>query len=176
MNISNFIDCRISDLKMMYLREIIRRNVHYHNVVVDIGCGKTKLDYVTYDTLYRIDPTMEVETKYDMQGTWIDAVIRMRTTNVDCVFLMDVIEHLSKSQASDLLQLTELYSKQIVVFTPLGFMTQEDGVWNTHKSGWFQHDFKDRWTSWVIPNFHVIDFKGNKLDKPVDGLLAIYTK
>jgi hypothetical protein len=176
MNLSDFVRCRISNLKLRYLRWIIKKYVVHHDVVVDIGCGKTILDYVQYEKLYRIDPCLIEEDDYNIQGTWDDALVTMRTIHPDCVFLMDVIEHLPKEEALVLLGETELITKQIVVFTPFGFMPQEDGEWNTHRSGWVEEDFGVGWKTWVLPRFHVIDFRGKVLDTAVSGLLAIYTR
>lgn len=143
---------------------------------MDIGCGNTILNYVEYKKLYRVDPILTTTDDYNICGTWNSILPLLVALDPDCIFLMDVVEHLPKLDAINLLKITQMYTKQIVVFTPLGFMEQNDGEWNTHRSGWVRSDFEDGWKTWVLPNFHKIDFNGNKLCKPVDALLAIYTK
>ena len=175
--ISNFIDCRISNFKRWYVRKLISTNVRARKVAMDIGSGNTVLNYVNWDVLYRVDPTLIVRNEtHDIKGTWEDANVILSRENIDCVFLMDVIEHLQKREALRLLKEIEHHVKHIVVFTPHGFMSQEDGDWNTHRSGWIADDFGDGWNTWVIKNYHTVDFKGRKLNTPVDALLAIYTK
>jgi len=87
---------------------------------------------------------------------------------------MDVIEHLPKSEACHLLTETQKHTKQMIVFTPRGFMHQNDGIWNTHRSGWVESDFGECWSVYVIPRFHTVDFKCNRLNRPVDAIVAAY--
>jgi hypothetical protein len=176
MNIKDFINCRISDFKLWYLRWTIESSIHKSNIVMDIGCGQTKIDYVPYDKLYRIDPTITIESEYDIKGTWEDAIEILKRVNVDCVFLMDVVEHLEKEEAIRLLKQTELYARYIVVFTPLGFMEQNDGEWNTHRSGWLPEDFGKGWVCFDLPWFHTVDFKNNPLPQSHGAILAVYTR
>lgn len=173
-NLSNFFLCRISDFKLWYLREIIKSNVHSYHTVMDIGSGNTRTNIVEWTELYRVDPIITPIGDLDIVGTWEDAIPVMKQKNIDCVFLMDVIEHLPKRQGEDLLAQTRPLVKQIVVFTPLGFMLQEDGEWNTHRSGWQPSDFGEGWRTWILKDFHTVDFKGNKLITPVSAIVAIY--
>jgi len=66
---------------------------------------------------------------------------------VDTVFALDVIEHLLRADGERLLQeVARVAYRQIVVFTPLGFMPQSydnrrnriagdgRGYWQTHRS------------------------------------------
>lgn len=173
----NFIECRSSDFKRWCVRRLISINVRTHSVVMDIGSGNAVLNCIKWDMLYRVDPTLIVRNEiYDTKGTWEDANAILSYKNIDCVFLMDVVEHLRKDEASRLLRETERHANQIVVFTPYGFMRQDDGEWNTHRSGWHKNDFGSGWVTWVIKNYHTVDFKGRTLDTPVSALLAIYTK
>jgi hypothetical protein len=173
--ITNFIECRVSNMKLSYLRKLIATKVHSHDTVMDIGSGNRVLDLVEWKELYRVDPILKTtDGYYDTMGTWVDAIKIMTDKKIDCVFLMDVIEHLYKDDAIRLLKTTTRLTKQIVVFTPLGFFPQEDGEWNTHRSGWFVNDFGPGWNTAILEDFHTVDFKGNKLDKPISALLAIY--
>jgi hypothetical protein len=70
----------------------------------------------------------------------------------DCVSLFDVIEHLARPEADDVLTRLERTYRIVVVFTPLGFMRQ-DGVTDPgiahdptmwHRSGFWPGDFERR--------------------------------
>jgi len=75
------------------------------------------------------------------------------TKSVDTVFMLDVIEHLEKADGSQLLDhALRVARKQVVVFTPLGFMPQhytESVSWErvahsdlqNHRSGWLPEEF-----------------------------------
>jgi hypothetical protein len=150
---------------------------------MDIGSGKRPQaqEFFKPDIIYCFDPTYETHISNEgihmIQGTWKTAIDTMKIVPTDTVFLMDVIEHLPKQEAVSLLKETEgLVKKQIVVFTPLGFMEQDDGEWNTHRSGWLPEDFKVGWKTFVFPNFHRTGLKDRVLEKPHGALLAIYNK
>lgn len=75
---------------------------------------------------------------------WKDVVKIFPCTSVDTVLLVDVIEHLEKEEALDLLSKTfSIASQQVVVFTPLGFFEQDntDGIdaWGLHGGEWQTH-------------------------------------
>jgi hypothetical protein len=109
----------------------------------------------------------------------------MPPKSVDTIFLLDVIEHVEKEEGLQLLRETEKIARQqIVLFTPLGFMPQEQldgedawnlngGAWQEHKSGWLPEDFDDTWMIYACKDFHKVDSKGNLLDKPFGAFWAI---
>lgn len=188
-------DCFWREIKMRYLdlikhsidqrlyRIITSSKIKAAKVVMDIGSGKRPQaqEFFKPDIMYCFDPTYEThisdEGIHMIQGTWKTAIDIMKTVPTDTVFLMDVIEHLPKQEGVSLLKETEgLVKKQIVVFTPLGFMEQDDGEWNTHRSGWLPEDFKVGWKTFVFPNFHRTGLKDRVLEKPHGALLAIYNK
>jgi len=107
--------------------------------------------------------------------------------SLDSVTLIDVIEHIEKETAWDVLrQVEEIAAKRVIVFTPRGFFRQLDvdhyGLggesFQRHRSGWEVEDFHNR-------GYHVIIFKkfhdqenkafvqvyGDKAE-PIDALLA----
>ncbi len=66
---------------------------------------------------------------------WQQAMDIFPDNSVDTVITMDVIEHLEKSEGLALLKRTvEKARRQVVIFTPLGFMPQE--VPEGMKDGW----------------------------------------
>ncbi len=85
--------------------------------------------------------------------------------STDTVFMLDVIEHLEKEDGQQLLdQALRVARKQVVIFTPLGFMPQHytesvswEGVSHSelqnHRSGWEPHEF-DNAIHVVCDNYH----------------------
>ena len=77
--------------------------------------------------------------------------------HVDAVLCLDMIEHMTREGGAELLRLMLLAQpKQIVVFTPNGFLAQDGPdpwglggeTWQKHRSGWTQEDFPA--TDWWI--------------------------
>ena len=69
------------------------------------------------------------------------------------IIMLDVIEHMEKDEGSEvILDLMEYAPKQIVIYTPYGFLQQSGDAWGLgqdywqeHRSGWFPEDFPG-WT------------------------------
>ncbi len=71
----------------------------------------------------------------------------------DLIIMGDVIEHIEKERAHHLLEKLLEHSNNIIISTPLGFLSQ--GAWagnekEVHKSGWELDDFK---------NYRVVEYK-----------------
>lgn len=68
---------------------------------------------------------------------------------VDSIYLLDVIEHMEKDVGIEVIDLMKKVARrQIVVYTPFGFMEQHEDAWGygehdlqTHRSGWYPEDF-----------------------------------
>lgn len=88
----------------------------------------------------------------------------------DSVLLLDVVEHMEKAQGMEAISLARCAAqRQVVVFTPLGFMPQpESGErdawgyqgqhWQRHRSGWAPDEFAG-WDVLVDERFHHRDGK-----------------
>jgi hypothetical protein len=183
MNIKNLILNKLDHCKFWF----ISKKFSSVNYVMDIGCGNRPQTLVVANIIhYLIDPSNIFTINYwkspfyHIKGTWSDAIDMIIRYNyvIDCIVLIDVIEHLEKEEGLRLLYETEKLVNQIVIFTPLGFMEQNDidNMWNVHKSGWYPSDFGDRWKIYIFPNFHWCDFKGKILSKPHGAFLAVYNK
>ena len=104
---------------------------------------------------------------------------------VDTIFMLDVIEHLEREAGRNTLSECErIARRQVVVFTPLGFMPQDetgetDGwglhghFWQTHRSGWTPDDFGERWHVIACQDFHQINGNGERLPEPYGGFWAV---
>lgn len=111
---------------------------------------------------------------------------------VDTVYLFDVIEHVPKEVALKALEaLKRIARKQVVLFTPIGFMPQhfesEEGedqwgmggaYWQEHRSGWEPEAFEpvEGWQVVACRDFHKQDVHGNVFEEPYGAMWAIWTK
>ena len=183
------------------LMDIAIAELQVVEVVLDIGCGIVPQNYVRPQTHICCEPfgdyvshlQHKIATREQRDRTyvilnmgWHDAVRYFPTKSVDTVFLVDVIEHLDKEEGRRLLALTEnLARRQLVIFTPLGFMPQHhngkdgwglDGAeWQEHRSGWLPEDFGDTWKIFAAKEFHVVDSLSRPLETPYGAMWAIKT-
>lgn len=175
----------------------IEKEIKETEIVLDIGCGIVPMNYFRPKLHVMVDPWKEYVDILSFRHAgdksvlvlYSDAieVLRQFTDNsVDSIFLLDVIEHMDKDVGRKVIQESErVANEQIVIFTPLGFMTQHmkshesDGwglsgtLYQEHRSGWTPDDFSSGWSCYVCENFHSNDFKGDKLDQAVGAFFAI---
>lgn len=110
----------------------------------------------------------------------------MPDQSVDLISMIDVIEHIDKVEGRELLAACERVARrQIVLFTPLGFVPQDyesgeqdawglQGVeWQRHLSGWEPEDFDGSWRILACKDFHRANGKGEPLNPPVGAMWAI---
>lgn len=179
------------------LFKIVKENILPAKIVGDIGCGIRPQEFIK--PLYHlcIDPhkqylehvssNLKPEVKYSfVNADWARAVQIFPEDSIETIFLLDVIEHLEKDVALKLLKETQkIVTKQIVVFTPLGFIEQnhetdkdawglDGGKWQEHKSGWLPEDFGDGWDFFICEDFHTHDNEGIEYDLPKGAFFAIY--
>lgn len=115
-----------------------------------------------------------------------DVLPSMPDGSVDTIFLLDVIEHLEKEDGLKLLQDCERVARrQIVIFTPLGFVPQQyeegdvdawgfhGGGWQTHRSGWTPEDFDETWDVLACKEYHLTNGKGEVFDPPAGAMWVI---
>lgn len=168
------------------------------DIVLDIGCGIMPQRYVRplvhiccepfaqYGEHLKAKTNDELDRQYIIiKADWREAVEKIPHGSVDSIFLIDVVEHLEKEEGLRLLKLTEkIARRQIVLFTPLGFMPQEHpdgkdawgmegGEWQEHKSGWMPEDFDESWDIYACEDYHVTDNRGVPLEKPFGAFWAI---
>jgi hypothetical protein len=180
------------------LFEEVKRRIDPAGTVLDIGCGIRPQSLTKPNVHICCEPfdqyvsvlTEKIENNKDrfyviIKASWSDAVRLFPKGGIDTIFLLDVIEHLDKEEASALLKETvDISRQQVVLFTPLGFFPQshpdkkdawglDGGEWQEHKSGWFPEDFDDSWDIYASKEFHCRDPKGELLDKPFGAFFAI---
>jgi hypothetical protein len=175
----------------------VRARIVPANVVLDIGCGIRPQTWVSPRVHVCCEPWAEYATwlATDPQAALGRVVVHatgqaftrlLPDASVDSVFLLDVIEHLEREDGVALLRQCErIARRQIVVYTPLGFLRQEyeegdtdawglhGGAWQRHRSGWLPADFGAGWTVFACPDYHRTNGKGELLDPPHGALWAI---
>ncbi|AHG44178.1 hypothetical protein RLEG12_13490 [Rhizobium leguminosarum bv. trifolii CB782] len=167
------------------------------DVVLDVGCGIRPMNYFRPKLHFMVEPWKEyadiLAYRYRndksvmifRQGA-LEALQSLGDKSVDSIFLLDVIEHLTKEMGISVVAECERVARQqIAIFTPLGFMPQhmEEGQkdgWGLsgasvqeHLSGWMPDDFGPEWTHFVCPDFHQHDFKSDSLNQAFGAFFAI---
>ncbi len=188
----------ISWLDKNDILSIVTEKINKVDIVLDIGCGIMPQMYVRPLVHICCEPFAQYvqhlgnKTKdaldrqyFVIKAGWREAVEKIPHRSVDSIFLIDVVEHLEKEEGLRLLKLTEVIARrQIVLFTPLGFMPQEHpngkdawglegGAWQEHKSGWLPEDFDESWNIYVSEDFHNHDNLGRRLKKPFGVFWAV---
>lgn len=169
------------------------------DTVLDIGCGIVPMNYFRPSLHIMMEPYKEyvdillhrhAEDKSILVFTGkAQKNLPIFTNNsVDSIFILDVIEHFKKEEGFILLDHAErIARKQIVVFTPLGFMPQHaekneaDGwglsgtSFQEHLSGWLPEDFHGDWKFYICETYHTCDFRQQSLKEPYGAMFAIKT-
>ena len=167
------------------------------DVVLDIGPGIAPMNYFRPKFHILLEPFDEYVqilnhrfatdgSVFVMSGMAQQLMSSFAANSVDTVFLLDVIEHLPKEDGINLLFHAERVArKQIVVFTPLGFMPQtvhegEKDGWGLggasvqeHLSGWIPEDFSEGWDFHICETFHKVDFRNQLLKQEYGAFFAI---
>lgn len=144
--------------------------------VLDLGAGIRPQQFIKPRVSLIVEPHDEylVHLKHDLAGTSsviigtsaLTCMAWLPDRCVDTVFMLDVLEHMSRENGEACLaEALRIARSQIVVFTPLGFMPQSYGpgeldawgmngrAWQTHRSGWDPEDFPG-WEILGCRDFH----------------------
>lgn len=174
------------------------------NSVLDVGCGirpqrltdtfihicadahKQYLDVLQKENSRKLTFKDKIKFFY-LNITTATIISKFPRKSVNSVFLLDVIEHLEKDHAFNLIKsFEEIANNQIVLFTPLGFVKQEHpdgkdawgldgGKWQEHKSGWLPEEFDDSWEIFACKDFHPTNNVGKEHSTPVGAFFAVKT-
>lgn len=175
------------------------KHIEDTDVVLDVGCGIVPMNFFRPRLHIMLEPFDEYldilsyrhagdKSVLLLQGSAQEMLPRFGADAVDTVFLLDVIEHVPKEDGYALLRQSErIARKQVVVFTPLGFMPQhmESGdtdAWGLngakfqeHLSGWLPEDFGQDWSFHICETFHKYDFRLQPIEEPYGAMFAIRT-
>jgi len=136
--------------------------------VLDIGAGLRPMPWYKAERHVCVEPHPAYAERlrtagYEVWGTTArDALEHAAEGAFEAVYLLDVIEHMERPEGADVIQLAlALKPKQIVVFTPKGFLPQEGDAWGLgaehwqlHRSGWVPADFP----GWAIEEYMGMQF------------------
>jgi hypothetical protein len=138
--------------------------------LIDVGPGIRPFDGFKAETHLCIEPHWEYaqilkDKNYPVINITARGILRW-LHGFETVLFIDVIEHMSKKDGEECIKYAKkIATKQVVVFTPLGFMKQETGEdgldawgmhgghWQEHKSGWSPDEFEG-WNILVGKNYH----------------------
>lgn len=177
--------------------ETVKNRIKQTDVVADIGCGIRPQTFIEPKHHICFDPHKQYlehlrekeennENLALINTDWKGALELIPEDSVETLFLLDVIEHLEKDKALELVEQTKkVITNQMVIFTPFGFIEQnhedekdawglDGGKWQEHKSGWLPEDFGDGWEFIVCEKFHTHDNLGVEYETPKGAFFAIY--
>ena len=182
------------------VNKAVREAILETDVVLDIGCGIRPMTFFRPRVHVCVEPYQEYvqilkqvaahQPHLVIVQTDASNIVRvLADQSVDSIFLIDVIEHLSKDEGLEILnQCRRIVRRQIAVFTPLGFVPQEfedeeHDAWGLsgtdlqrHRSGWTPDDFGEGWGFLCCDVYHTADSKGRKRAKPAGAFWALHTK
>ncbi len=141
------------------------------DTVLDIGAGLRPMPWYTPKRHVCVEPHPPYADRLKAAGyeVWCETALSAIETikswvpgSIDAIYMIDVIEHMTREQGMDVLKvLAWLEPKQIVVFTPHGFLPQEGDAWGLggehwqrHRSGWKPADFP----GWAIEHYNGMQF------------------
>ncbi|RMD58164.1 class I SAM-dependent methyltransferase [Candidatus Woesearchaeota archaeon] len=121
--------------------------------VVEFGCGDhSPLARQGVEKTMGVDihgPSLELARDRKTHDIFVQADVRKfrLKRKFDCAIALDVIEHLPKKDGKILLENMEYSARRVVVFTPNGFLEQdqslvEENPYQAHLSGWTVDDFR----------------------------------
>jgi hypothetical protein len=133
------------------VRELERELVGSCGTLLDLGCGRSSpvgrfsgrlsrcVGVDAFEPYLQESVAAGIHSEYRCQDVMeIDEAFE--PGSFDCVIALDLLEHLTKNDGSELLRMMErVASRKVVVFTPNGFLAQaayDGNALQQHLSGW----------------------------------------
>jgi hypothetical protein len=103
------------------------------------------------------EPYVEVLRQFGYEAHHKNAIEALSLIEAEAIYFLDVIEHMDRDLGTRVIELAlSKPHKQIVIYTPIGFVEQREDCWGlggeywqTHRSGWMPADFP----GWTIETF-----------------------
>jgi N-acetylglucosaminyl-diphospho-decaprenol L-rhamnosyltransferase len=137
------------------LQYLVIRELSSLHSVLDLGCGKHSMVPIIPTWIYTtgveiFEPYYQAAVKSGRHTLYLNhdiLTVEFPEKSFDAVVLLDVLEHLPKEKGQFLLnKIEKIARKKIVIFTPNGFLPQDDfdeNPYMDHCSGWSAQEFKD---------------------------------
>ena len=137
------------------------------DVVIDVGAGIRPMQWYVPTRHICVEPYGQYADHLEAAGYEVIRQTAKEALQVEreghAVYLLDVIEHMEKAEGLEVVELAMLGARQVVVFTPYGFMQQDHDVWGlgghhwqTHRSGWLPEEFPGWRTQLYDTGFYAI--------------------
>jgi hypothetical protein len=138
-------------------------------VIADIGPGVRPMRWYEASTHICVEPYAPYRELLEAAGytnlvnmTGLDYLNDCEP--VEAIYIIDCIEHMHKNEGLEVIELMlKKATKQIVLYTPTGFMQQDRDnwglgghYWQTHRSGWFPGEFPGWHCSWNAKGFFAV--------------------
>ena len=137
------------------LQYLILRELSGFQSVLDLGCGKHSMVPIIPTWIYTVgveifEPYYAAAVASQRHKLYVQhdiLTVDFPEKSFDAVVLLDVLEHIPKEKGEALLRKIEkIARKKIVIFTPNGFLPQDDfdeNPYMDHCSGWTVPEFKN---------------------------------
>jgi len=139
-----------------FYKQAVKNSIAGSSSVLDVGCGYNSIlgkirGTFTSTGIDVFRDCIQVSKKAKNHNKYIVGDIRnlqnfFPKKSFDDVIALDVIEHLTKTEAQKMIgQMEKIAKKRVIIMTPNGFYPQEILFGNPHqkhKSGWHIHDLK----------------------------------
>lgn len=152
---------RVSSLPSQYfLKKIINDNIKDCKTILDLWCWKWSLNWCNIkdkDVIW-MDVFWDYLSELKKMNTWYKDYINSNIMDVDkffweksidCIVMIEVIEHLEEKNAILLLEkIQKIAKKRVIIHTPNWYLVQSPFDWNEYQRhlSWYDVDFfKENW-------------------------------
>lgn len=155
MNVKNF----VINFRNRFFYKLLEVYLSDCNSVLDVGCGFNSAIGRVRKTFYSegIDiykPSIDISKKNKIHDNYKLGNIKTlekyyKQKSFDAVIALDVVEHLDKKDAIELMEKMEkIARKKVIILTPNGFFhharCNDENIYQQHRSGWYPNDYKKR--------------------------------
>ena len=171
-----------------HLITLLEEHLNGSQTVLDLGCGTAPYvgecagveKVIGVDACYESCRSAQTSSKYARVVQSVLPELPFRERSVDCVTMLQVVEHLPKETASTLIAGAErLARRKIIITTPNGFVEQDgfDGnPFQKHLSGWTIADFEQRgYRVWGLEGLKIARKKQKAEMLPPQRILSLIT-
>ena len=170
------------------LIDLLSEHLSACRTVLDLGCGTSPYvgecagveKVIGVDASYESCRSAKKVHKYERVVQSVLPGLPFKARSVDCVTMLQVVEHLPKETALALIEEAETLARhRVIITTPNGFVEQEefdDNPFQRHLSGWTIADFEERgYTVWGLEGLKIARKKQSADMLPPQQILSLIT-